>query len=259
MNQQIIPFIATFDDNFVELAKVCFLSLLKYHDNAKIYIINSNLSEDSKAELLNIESTIEFIQSPESELNVFDLTSGEGRWTPEVFNKVECINMPEFAEYDKVVVIDVDTLFLGNIQEYFDNYANGNIYVAPIMVTDMNTLGHQMDDYFKLLDYKIYLCNSGFQILNLKRMREDNIYKRCMHGFKTVNRKLLKQLEEDVLYSECYPYIQQLPKPQFTLNGEDEVTKDTIFIHYVGRNKPHKKDCNYRKIWSKSKKANFKK
>jgi lipopolysaccharide biosynthesis glycosyltransferase len=251
-----MPIIATFDDRFIELAEICFKSLLHHNSNLKLHIISSNLSQRSRDILLNLDKNIIFLKTPKSQLNVIDWRKYNGRWIKDLLNKIEFINMPEFEQYEKAIFIDTDTLFTGNIAEVFETYPKNGNYLAAVQAIDTNLFGHKMDTFPKLLEYGARPYNSGFQIYDLKKMREDDIYLKCINVALTTTKENLGFNEEDMLYTACFPYISQLPVEEFIMSQMDRkfVKGETKFIHYIGEHKPNNsKECDFRDIWHKYK------
>ncbi|WP_240040286.1 glycosyltransferase family 8 protein [Helicobacter pylori] len=169
-----------------------------------------------------------------------------------------------FPQYDKIIMFDVDTLFVNDISESFfipldDHYfgavrekdliaMNRNsakdlyelrqmhaktIGVADAFPTNLKEAQILFDNYF----------NAGFLALNLKLWREENLENQLIGFFLLKNEKLLFN-EQDALCFVCRGRILELPysynaHPSFLDTPSFPSIKEACMLHFWG-DKPWK-------------------
>lgn len=139
--------------------------------------------------------------------------------------------IPELVTgYDKCIYLDSDILVDSDLQELFDIELKDH-YLAGVkdchIFTDGSTMTkHQMD--LGIPSLKSYI-NAGVLLMNLKKMREDNLVIRFLKEVKKENRFE----DQDVLNFCCYGFIKILP------------LRFNLFHFYKGRTFRHLFDLPY--------------
>ncbi len=258
-----IPIAFSFDENFKLPAWIAIKSLI---DNAsrqtfyQIYILYSNLSEETKkdfANLANSHAAINFLQIDNQR---FSKAPKSTAWPYEVYYR---LIIPELIpEYDKVIYSDVDVMFKGDLSNlYGQNLTNYQIGAVAAERTDEINGIHQHFPAYK----GNYIYFSGLIVFNNKKCKEDNIIERFFDNMKKYREKL-KMFDLEVMNLSCnkikplgfeycvleniyYGKYQQTQEYQFLKNVYSDAEIDAaiekpIIVHYAG---------NIIKMWKKLK------
>ena len=179
---------------------------------------------------------------------------------------VRCFGARFFPQYDKIIYSDVDIIVTDDISGVFDIDIEKN-YVAgvrsPFSLWDKNESEHLSEANRQLLKDK-YIAG-GIWVMNLKKIREDDLESRMMEIIK--DKTIIKRFnDQDVMNIACagnvgfiplnyisYPYLLEfLMNPRFTsLYSRDELFDSIInpkIIHFAA-NKPWNSNPNYANLW----------
>ncbi|MBP3687364.1 MAG: glycosyltransferase family 8 protein [Alphaproteobacteria bacterium] len=288
------------NNTYVSYLAVCLKSLLAHireQDKYEVYVLNSDISEQNMVNILSLQQEnlhISFVDMREyidkGIENEFALTE---HFTIETYYR---FFLPQiFPDWDKVLYLDADTLVLRDIKELCDIDISDN-YLGVThdceIVRASHIAGEEYSDYFtkKLgVDIEQYF-QAGVMIVNLKKMREDNITQKLLEGLKKI--KTPKFVDQDILNMVCFnkvKYISQnwdytwhlpiidddyLLHIGETLNEKyEEARKHPYIIHFTGNgmkptdypNMPEAKVfwqyvgvSPYKKYFEKQLKVNFK-
>ncbi len=168
-----------------------------------------------------------------------------------------------FPQYDKMIMFDVDTLFVNDISESFfiplETHYFGAVREKDLIAMDRNSAKdlyelRQMhaksigvaDAFPNLEEVQILFdnyFNAGFLALNLKLWREENLQNQLIAFFLLKNEKLLFP-EQDALCFVCRGRILELPysynaHPSFLDTPSFPSIKEACMLHFWG-NKPWK-------------------
>ena len=252
-----IPIVFAIDNNVVMPCSVTITSLLK---NAKadtfydIYILcnHSKLDVDGRKKLYDA-----FANSSQCRITFVDVSLGEdfketdwqatGHITKAAFYRLAIPLV--FPQFEKVIYADVDMIFQQDLSELFVNSLQQQELIAAVLdlaIDDKyyfqsklpSMIGKSVKDYF----------NSGFLVMNLKQMREENI----VEEFNRHAKIKYDQNDQDVLNVVCNGRVQILPSMynfQLSHFGNYMWGRETTSIqfgelfkhatlHYTGRNKP---------------------
>ncbi len=275
---EIIPVVHCFDNNYVLPAAVAFYSLLENADSKyfyKIYVLHNDITLENQEKLIkNIEkfknSELIFIDMKNRFLDTWEKLQAKEHYSKEMFYKL--LTPSIFREYEKIVLSDVDVIYLDDISKEFLNFdINENFYFAGISgIGKRNYYINLYKKYFSDEDTEKLKYGAGYLIMNLKKCREDLIEDRF---FECIKNKIqgLKQPEQDVLNLCCYPYIKSLPLKNMVCTymydelgrekeiyseiykKEDEIEealKNPVQLHYATGTKPWKSlNCTKSKEW----------
>lgn len=136
--------------------------------------------------------------------------------------------IPELVlEYDKCIYLDCDILVYGDLKELYaiemgDDYLAG-VKDCHIIANDSYQIEHQ--NVLGIPSRDKYI-NSGVLVMNLKKIREDNLVQK----FRIQMEKENWYEDQDVLNVCCYPYIKILPLQynlfHFYLGNDMEILYD---------------------------------
>ncbi|GAA9433937.1 glycosyltransferase family 8 protein [Helicobacter pylori] len=168
-----------------------------------------------------------------------------------------------FPQYDKMIMFDVDTLFVGDISESFfiplDDHYFGAVREKDLIAMNRNSAKdlyelRQMhaksigvaDAFPNLKEAQILFdnyFNAGFLALNLKSWRKENLENQLMGFFLLKNEKLLFN-DQDALCFVCRGRILELPysynaHPSFLDTPSFPSVKEARMLHFWG-DKPWK-------------------
>ena len=128
-----------------------------------------------------------------------------------------------FKEYDRILSLDIDTMVTGSLDGLWKTYLD-EVYFAAC--AEYHTLiGAKVEPYY----------NIGVTLMNLKKMREGDFWKRAVE---MVNTERRTYLDQDILTEMCNGYTITLPI-KYNYNPPilktRELPKEEIAIrHYAG-------------------------
>lgn len=280
MNKQEIPLMFCFDNNYVIPAAVAFYSLLEHaNKNYKytMYVLHTDISIKNQEKL---QETIKpfsdfaeliFVDMENKFEGLWERIETKGHFSKEVMYKVLVASI--FPKYDKIIVSDVDVVFLNDIsQSYFDLDVSEDYYLAGVKL--IGKMQWYMDRYLKTFTKeeveKLSGFCGGYIVFNLKKLREDNMEEKFIKCFETEGYRI-NQMEQDVLNLCCYPKTKRLHLKYVACSymwdeykTEQDMETDTVYskeeiedamtntvqLHYATSKKPWKNvDCTKSEVW----------
>lgn len=260
-----IPVILSSDNNYAPFMYVTMVSILKNaHDNTcyDFYLmVPSAFSRRNIQRIMSLKKkyrcNVHFIDMK----NAFaDLTMQIAHITsPTYYRLLAADLLPQ--EYDKCIYLDTDVCVQQDLSQLF-NVTLGDNYVAGVRAAAYCSKPDFHKDRLKLSDVSNYV-NAGVLVINLKKIREDNLTQK----FIKLTKMNYQSQDQDVLNVACYERILILPlKYNFMTKYENmwdnvperiykkdeikEARKHPIIIHYADKIKPwHKVRNEYDKIW----------
>ncbi|WQY66678.1 glycosyltransferase family 8 protein [Helicobacter pylori] len=295
--QEVIPIVVAFDNNYCIPAGVSLYSMLA---NAKrererervklfyqIHCLVEGLSLENIAKLeetiapFSAFSSIEFLDISNEELeprhNYYKLDALIANEIKKLYLKLNAFSQKRFSkmimcrfffaslfpQYDKIIMFDVDTLFVNDMSESFfiplETHYFGAVREKDLIVINRNSAKdlyelRQMHaksigvaNAFPNLEEAQILFdnyfNAGFLALNLKLWREENLENQLIAFFILKNEKLLFN-DQDALCFVCRGRILELPysynaHPSFLDTPSFPSIKEARMLHFWG-DKPWK-------------------
>ncbi len=293
--QEIIPIVVAFDNHYCIPAGVSLFSMLanakRERERVKLFYQIHCLVEDLSAEnIARLEETIapfsafssiEFLdisnEGLEPRHNHYKLDALIANEIKKLYLKLNAFSQKRFSkmimcrfffaslfpQYDKIIMFDVDTLFVDDISESFfiplETHYFGAVREKDLIAMDRNsakdlyelrqmrakTIG--VADAFPNLEEAQILFdnyfNAGFLALNLKLWREENLENQLIEFFILKNEKLLFS-DQDALCFVCRGRILELPysynaHPSFLDTPSFPSIKEARMLHFWG-DKPWK-------------------
>ncbi|MFP6106785.1 glycosyltransferase family 8 protein [Helicobacter pylori] len=295
--QEIIPVVVAFDNNYCIPAGVSLYSMLANAKRErerervklfyKIHCLVEDLSLENVAKLeetiapFSAFSSIEFLDITDKELeprhNYRKLDPLIASEIKKLYLKLNSFSQKRFSkmimcrfffaslfpQYDKMIMFDVDTLFVNDMSESFfiplGTHYFGAVREKDLIAMDRNsakdlyelrqmrakTIG--VADAFPNLEEAQILFdnyfNAGFLALNLKSWREENLENQLIGFFLLKNEKLLFS-DQDTLCFVCRGRILELPysynaHPSFLDTPSFPSLKEARMLHFWG-DKPWK-------------------
>ncbi|MDR1392346.1 MAG: glycosyltransferase family 8 protein [Clostridiales bacterium] len=248
-----IQIAVAFDENYAYPAIVMLTSLFENAlDNTKYIVtamIPSNLSDETKSKVISLN---ELYQS--HEIIFYDMGDAfinapcDLRFSTATYYRLKLPDV--LKDQDKCIYIDVDTIVLKDLQELHDidienYYIAGTRDVAPF--TNYENIKERMIKIGNV-DTDNYV-GSGLLLFNLKKMRQDDIYKKFKNLIST-KAKLLVYYDMDTLNAICYGKILLIDLKFHVFNyfhhydcarniyysdkDLEEAKQNPHIIHYVG-------------------------
>lgn len=211
MSRYKIPVVFGLDEKYVLPAFVVMYSILEHsNEYYQFYFITTdNISEKTK-------KFAALLQNKHNNFNIF-----VQKIHKDLFEDVKIYNhhlsiaayfrllIPDIlCESDKCIYLDCDILVNGDLKELFQ-LDLGNNYLAGVKDCHIIKKGRNRDLHQKLLELPSMdrYINSGVLVMNLKKMRDNNIVNDFLKQMKKEN----WFEDQDVLNRCCYPYIKTLP------------------------------------------------
>lgn len=219
---EVIPVMYCFDDNYAMPAAVAFLSMLEHADRRyfyKLYVLHSDITAKHREMLQTVVSafpnaSLEFMDMENKFDDLFEKLKSKAHYSKEMFYKFLPPRL--FPDYDKIIITDVDVVYQGDISKDFADFnVEDDYYLAAHRGSVMQ--GTWLEDFYAGYDKnftpeeksKIY-TNAGCWIFNLKKMRADDMSEKFIH-FASENITRLLQPEQDTVNLVCAPKIKLLP------------------------------------------------
>ncbi|GAA9300738.1 glycosyltransferase family 8 protein [Helicobacter pylori] len=283
---QTIPIVVAFDDNYCIPAGVSLYSMLscakQERDGVKlfyqIHCLVDNLSAENVEKLkrtiapFSAFSSIEFCDISKNDAYPFKLVSqlflrlnsfAQKRFSKMILCRLLLASI--FSQYEKIIMFDLDTLFVNDISESFFIPMDGAYFGAT--KEDFSLIGiHSANDLFlsrlnwskgmgvklnsKSLTFQeveiLYEnpFNAGFMLVNLALWRECHLEEKLIDFFKTRDKGLLLP-EQDLFVLVCQGCILEIPckynvHPRMVGTRMIPKKSDACMLHFYADEKPWK-------------------
>lgn len=250
MQKNVISIAFGLDNNFAQQLAVTIVSILKsssIKDHFHFYVLDGGLTEENKEKITRLKKIkkfdIDFIKM-ENE-NFEDLPTIEYRFSQAVYYR---FNLPSLLNLDKILYLDCDIFVKKSLREFY-NIDISNKYAAVIQ--DYGMKKGVLKDRLEKLNLRNYF-NSGVMLLNLKKIREDNIREKCFNFVEEYPDKikfpdqcvLNHAFEENVLFvDEKYNF--QYPQGDKEISECYKKNKNKyVLLHFICELKPWSGKCH---------------
>ena len=250
-----INILVTLDENYVPYLNIMLSSMLQSNSDCffDVYLLHSAIGEDKvlkTKEILRESGKLIMVKAKDIGLGNAPTTS---RYPEEIYYRIFAAKyLPDTV--DKVLYLDPDIIVNGSLRPLYnmpldEYYFAAASHTGPFL-RKFNEIRLDMDDESPYI-------NSGVMLMNLKRLREEQNYEDVFDFIE--KRKSFLMLPDQDIISSLYGskilaldtfrynmterlYLQHAPfEKDFDI---DWVKKNSVIIHYCGRNKPWKP--NYR-------------
>lgn len=276
-----IPVMHFFDNRYVIPAAVSFYSMLenasKEH-NYILYVGHNDITLENQAKLQSVvrlfqNAKIEFINMAGKFSELFAQTKSKGHYTKEMYYKFLVPSL--VPQHNKVIVTDVDVVFLDDISKDYINFnVNEQYYFGGVKC--LLRKGCSLDEWRKVYEKEFSLQErsflgfaGGYYIFNCIKMRKDSMERRFIE-FAINNAQRLIQPEQDTI-SICCKTMKKDLHPRALVctysydmyKSESDYQKDILYdadtvkysldnpiqLHYATSRKPWNSVCQKQEIW----------
>lgn len=248
--------LVTLNSNYIKQLIIMIYSILKSNPdvNLNVYIAHKELTEDDfsyiggyldkkRCKIISVKVTDEMLKNA-------PVTK---RYPREMYFRIFAAQFLP-GDLDRILYLDPDLVVINPLKELYYMDFEGNYYIAASHVNK----GMQKLNEIRLdMEKDAYYINSGVMLMNLKLLREkQDIDSALEYIEKNKNRLLLPDQDvlsglyggktrtvESIIYNLSERYLKLYNMNFKNLDKRidiDWVRKNTVIIHYCGRNKPWK-------------------
>lgn len=201
-----IPLVVAFTPNYFIPVATCLYSLFENTDDKNLFHVICLLSEELSIEL---KEKIQLIGAEKATYSFINLQGKlkdiyvDAKYTEAASYR---LLLPDLLpEYDKVLYIDCDVIVRNDLGYLYHSVDLKDNYLAAVFEAPMDF----QQDHLKAIgvDSGSYI-NSGFLMMNLKQLREDNMVEKFIEASKA---EYLEFPDQDVLNQLCRGRILGLP------------------------------------------------
>lgn len=236
-----IPIFFSTDDNYIPFLDVAIRSLIanaSRNYNYHIVILNTGLNQTNIDKILELQDDNFRIEFEDISYAIKDI---EHKLPIESHFGLACYYrlfiQSIFTQYDKVLYLDCDIVVLGDISELYHTDLEGN-YVGGVIE---NWILHSpIFSYYTKnavgIENKEYI-NSGIMIMDLKKLRENNIEERFVELINKYNFNVIDPDQSYINYL-CHGHIKYLPFEWNRTPLKNVVCDSPKIVHYALGLKP---------------------
>ncbi len=268
-------FVFATNDNYAPYLGVALWSLKMHtaqHNICDVCILHTDLSLKHQASIKSLQNenfSIRFINITSflSDLDV-DIFKTHAHFSKEAYYRFFIPKI--FINYQKVVYLDCDMLFLKNITELL-NINLKNMPMAAVLeykfkckVEFDEILNNYAKNVLKLVDVQKYF-NSGLLIFDIKKLNEINFTKKCIEKLievqrpRTVDQCIINSvMQENITFLnpiwnlQTHVELEELIKfvPSEDFKSYTKALQNPYIIHYCSPIKPwNSQDIPFSKLW----------
>lgn len=231
------------DDNFSKQLMVTIASILKnsnLDDEFNFYILDGGISVDNKNRIEKLKKIknfkIEYLKINEDEFKNFPIY---GHFKIPTYYRIK---LPFLLNLDKILYLDCDIIVKKSLKALY-NQELGDCYA--ICVEDFLSDFDFMKKHKKSLSLEKYF-NAGVLLLNLKKMRRENIEEKCFDFVKN-NSSSIKYVDQCILnkiFNLKVKFVENIWNFQYNnkINDiskkYDKCKKDIVILHFASPYKP---------------------
>jgi lipopolysaccharide biosynthesis glycosyltransferase len=242
-----------FDENVWMYASVAITSLLSMSDGKCEYNIYCIVSPNINKTMQNILELLFKKHLSLSSIEFFVVTANElcNVKSQDLGMYYRLLLCQIFPEIDKIIYIDIDTVFNSDLRE-LNSIDVSKYYIAGVKDANICNSGRKrlrklwiQYDVYNILNNEQYI-NSGVLIMNLKKLRQDNIDKKWL---KLAKEESFPFHDQDIINISCVGNVLLLPDEYNSLTATNTNLK---IFHFAGADKPWivcKEAVKYSELW----------
>lgn len=228
-------------DSYTDYMGTVMYSVLQQHSNEEItfHIFSADMKQYSREKLKKLENNYVIINFQEIDKSLFESFPEKENISREAYFRFCLPSL--LPECKRVIYLDCDTLVVNSLIDFWEVDLTDN-YVAGVNESDMLNRNKDYRHSIGFLDDDVYI-NSGVMLMNLEKMREDNIEQKLFataHEFKDI----IQYQDQDVINLTLKGHIKAVSSIYNYTSYEREINRfplsDVAIIHY-----------NWHKPWDK--------
>ena len=233
------------------------LTSIQYSNNEEnfdVYVLHKNLNKNDKEYIeqgLENNIRINYIKIPKSEIDNFPVY--EKRYPVEIYFRLYASKyLPQHI--DKILYLDADIVVINKLNELYNMDFEDKYYIAA---THIRKLLHKFNEIRLNIKEDEPYINTGVLLINLSELRKIDIEHKVIR-FINKNKKRLMLPDQDIISGIFGNKIKLIDGLKYNLGDRDLrkynlnnpnnkitlrwICKNTVIIHYYGRNKPWKEN-----------------
>lgn len=233
------------------------LTSIQYSNNEEnfdVYVLHKNLNKNDKEYIeqgLENNIRINYIKIPKSEIDNFPVY--EKRYPVEIYFRLYASKyLPQHI--DKILYLDADIVVINKLNELYNMDFEDKYYIAA---THIRKLLHKFNEIRLNIKEDEPYINTGVLLINLSELRKIDIEHKVIR-FINKNKKILMLPDQDIISGIFGNKIKIIDGLKYNLGDRDLrkynlnnpnnkitlrwICKNTVIIHYYGRNKPWKEN-----------------
>lgn len=228
------------DDKYSKYAGVVIASILlksNVDEDFSFYILDSNISQENKDKILSLKSIKEcsicFIKIDETLFKTYKNIGTHSYLSLPAFYRLKLPSI--LKDIDKVLYLDCDIIVNSSLQELYNTNIK-NFYAAAVVDIATKSSG-----YVPKLDKGNLYFNAGVLLLNLEKMRTDNVEEK-FEKYTIDNIATIRVGDQEILNKVCQGNIKQIDSC-WNVQSSNFVNRSTYsnnpkIVHYIGKQKP---------------------
>lgn len=245
--------LVTINNKYINQLKLLIYSILdsNKNDEIELFIMHRNLNLAEQQEIsdsmIGDRCKVTFIKIDENTLK--DLPVYQKRYPLEIYFRIFASQyLPK--NLDRILYLDTDILVINSLQELYTMDFENNYFIAT---THVGKFWKKVNDVRLDLDKEDKYINTGVMLMNLELLRKVDI-KKEVNDFVKNNKLKLILPDQDIISSVFGDKIKLVDSMIYNF-GEREwgkynaknlqnpidikwIRKNTVIIHYYGKNKP---------------------
>ncbi len=234
-HKNVIPIAMSTDRNYVYPTTVAMVSMLENKKSSTYFDFYIMTSGDIGLEK-NYITKLSTLYPNDCKITIIDMENRfasahiNGHFSTPVYYRLALPSL--LPQYDKVLYLDVDIIVRTDLWELYDidisDYFIGAVKDFGAILWAVPGIGWMLD-YAERLEIKDtkQLINSGVLVMNLKKMRNENLEKSFSEFLPNMKKRGLILVDQDVLNATCYDRIKFLP-PTYNAMQHFGFSYDTI-------------------------------
>lgn len=252
--------LVTINNKYINHLKTLIKSIQKSNPEElfNIYLFHKDLSKkDINNIKLSLTKKIKLIPIKIKNKEINNYPVYVERYPTEIYFRIfASIYLPK--DIDRILYLDTDIIVINKLNKLYNMNFNDNYYIAS---TNIGKFMHVFNEFRLGLDKNHPYINTGVLLINLKKLRDIEIEYE-VNDFVKKKRKVLMLPDQDIISTLYGSKIKVIDNLKYNLSDRSLnlhnlknynskidlkwVRKNTIIIHYYGKNKPWKK--NYKGI-----------
>ena len=265
-NKKEIPIVFAVDDNYAPFLCVALRSII---DNAstdyyyKVYVLNTGICAENKRKIVSIaeelsdDLSIEYVNVAGRMDKLGGKTHLRDYYTNAIYYRIFIPSL--FPQYDKILYIDCDLVFLEDVSKLYNEYLGDNVFAAvhEEAMSSFDSFGVYAEEFLDVPRMEYF--NSGLLLINTKEYVKENVESKFIdlmlaHKFEVAP-------DQDYLNVVCKGRVKYLDVGwnKTPIPDKDFDDKEIKIVHFKLNFKPwHYDDVRYQEaFWKYAKETPF--